>query len=332
MEQGTLNELVLTRSVTKHIRRHSKDMLQGGAVGNDYSAVRLEDDILISAEGVANTPYMAWTNAMNNFYTSGGIPVGVRILAMLPESIEEADIKKIMGEFNFLADEEKLQILGGHTQVGRAYAIPSFCVTVSGKAGDFFPNIKSVKPGDEIVMTKTAGFCGTDIIARSCEKKLAERFAQSYIERGYALPEEFSVKKEAVAVTAMKDMVYYVHDVSHGGIYGALWQLGSRLNRGLNIYHYDIPIKQETIEFCQVFNLNPYMLMGTGSLLIVTKDGYWLVEDLKKLGIDAAVIGVVTEDKNRVVALCHGEDDVSPVEKRFLSPVKGDELYKVVSV
>lgn len=332
MEQGTLNELVLTRSVTKHIRRHTKDMLQGGAVGNDYSAIRLEEDILISAEGVSNTPRMAWINAMNNFYTSGGIPVGVRILIMLPESIEEADIKRFMTEFNMLADEEHIQILGGHTQVGKAYTIPSFCVTVSGKAQEYFHNIKDIKAGYQIVMTKTAGICGTDIIARNCGETLNNRLSPSYIERGYALTEEFSVKKEAMVATSMKDKVYYVHDVSFGGVYGALWQLGSKLNKGINIYHFDIPIKQETIEFCEIYNLNPYMLLGTGSLLVVTKDGQGLVEELSKLDIDAAVIGVVTEDKNRVVALCHKEEDVTLVEKRFLAPVKGDELYKVVSI
>ena len=78
---------------------------------------------------------------------------------------------------------------------------------------------------------------------------------------------------------------------------------------------------QETVEVSEVFDINPYMLDGTGSLLIVTNNGERLVDVLEEKGINASVIGIITSDKNRV--LINGD------ETRFLEPQRGDEIYKL---
>jgi hydrogenase expression/formation protein HypE len=85
-----------------------------------------------------------------------------------------------------------------------------------------------------------------------------------------------------------------------------------------------VNIRQETVEFCEYFNINPYMLDGTGSLLAVVNDGDKVSELLAENGVEASVIGKVSEDNDKAVFY---EGD--PQEKRCLNMVSGDELYKL---
>ena len=346
MELGTLNELVNTRSVTKHIRKHNKDMIQGAGIGNDFSLV----GDWASCEGVSEIPYIAWVKAMNNLAVSGAMPIGVRIVMLLPEDVTEADIKLYMKEFNLLADNEAVQILGGHTEIGMHFNKAGFVVTAYGKVDAYIKDkdntvlrefsykqdIKSIKANDKIIMLGLAGLMGTDIIARKKHEELGKRFAYSYIEGAYFNKEDYAIegKVRKLIDTYGKD-VLYMHDVSHGGIYGALWQLGVRIKHGIKINHAEIPIKQETVEISEFFDINPYMLEGTGSVVAVIGDDkkdeksfYEKINEIVACGIPAAVIGEVADNNDKAVIL--GDKD-NP-EKRFLSPVKGDEIYKVIRI
>ena len=82
-----------------------------------------------------------------------------------------------------------------------------------------------------------------------------------------------------------------------------------------------IPIKQETVEICNFFDLNPYEIASTGSLLIAAKDGKALVKALSEEKINAAVIGKFTDSNDRIII---NGDNV-----RFLEPFRNDEIYKM---
>ena len=61
-----------------------------------------------------------------------------------------------------------------------------------------------------------------------------------------------------------------MHDITEGGIYGALWEVAQASGVGLEVSIEDIPVRQHTIELCEFFDLNPYQLISSGSMLIVT--------------------------------------------------------------
>lgn len=113
-----------------------------------------------------------------------------------------------------------------------------------------------------------------------------------------------------------------MHDVTEGGIFGALWEMASAAGVGLEIDLKKIPIRQETVEICEVFDINPYQLISSGSMLIGTDHGSQLVEALKRAGIHSAVVGRATEGNDRVI--------FNAEEKRFLEPPKSDELYRAL--
>jgi len=135
-----------------------------------------------------------------------------------------------------------------------------------------------------------------------------------------SLMPELSVLKR---ISKQEDIsIYAAHDVSNGGVFGALWQILSASNKGGQVEVSSIPIKQEIIEVSEFFEINPYMLNGQGSLLIITDNGDALVEAFNEENINAAVIGRTCEGNNRVVKV--GE------EERFLVAPKGDMLGEVI--
>ncbi len=113
-----------------------------------------------------------------------------------------------------------------------------------------------------------------------------------------------------------------MHDVTEGGIFGALWELAESSGIGLEIDLKKIPVRQETIEVCEFFQINPYELISSGCMLMAAADGSRLVRELEKQGIHAAMIGKATGGNDRLV--WNGE------ERRFLVPPQADELYKVL--
>lgn len=174
----------------------------------------------------------------------------------------------------------------------------------------------------EIVMTKWAGLEGTSIIANEKEEELSNRFTKDFLKSAKDLIKYISVIKETKIASDMG--VTSMHDLSEGGVYGALWEIAEASSLGIEVDISKIPLKQETIEICEFYNLNPYQLISGGSMLILTDRGNALVKEFEDKGIKAAVIGNVTKGNNKVVK--------NGGYKRYLSPPKRDDLYKKIGI
>ena len=70
---------------------------------------------------------------------------------------------------------------------------------------------------------------------------------------------------------------------------------------GLSVEMKKMTVRQETIEVCEVFHLNPYQLTSTGAVLMATPKGEELKERLKREGIPAEIIGHTTEGNERII-------------------------------
>ena len=176
------------------------------------------------------------------------------------------------------------------------------------------------RPGDDILASKWIGLEGTSIIAKEKETELLARYPLELVRTAQGFDNYLSVLPEAAV--AVRSGVSAMHDVTEGGIFGALWEMAESSGVGLEIDLKKIPIKQETVEVCEFFHVNPYELISSGCMLMSAPDGNTLARELARAGIHAAVIGKAVAGNDRV--LCNEE------ERRFLEPPKTDELYKVL--
>ena len=171
----------------------------------------------------------------------------------------------------------------------------------------------------DIVATKWVGLEGTAILASEREEELRTRYAKPFIDNAKVFRQMMSIVPEAAVAT--KSGASAMHDVSEGGIFGALWEFAVSSGVGLEIDLKKIPIRQETVEICEFFDLNPYKILSGGCLLIATEDGNGMVLELEKAGIEAVVIGKATDGNDRVLL---NED-----ERRFLETTQTDEMYNL---
>lgn len=317
MHVGKISENILKRSVLKKITYKSKSLLHGPSAGEDCARIRPdgEKDMVFTVNPVVGDSETvgrkAFYKGINDIAAAGAVPAAMLVSMILPEDSDESMIKCIMGQIGELAEIHKVDILGGHTEISPYVSRPVISVTGTGYAGTE-EKIRSgeLKPGHDIVMTKWAGAFGAAEIVRTKRKELEARFSGDFLDRTEEYCKWMSCMTDARI--AVESGAAAMHNASDGGIFDALWEIAEASGTGLQVELKKIPIRQETIEVCEFFDYNPYMISSEGALLIGTADGDRLVGALDKAGIPAAVIGKATGDHDRVIL---NED-----ERRFLVP------------
>lgn len=328
MKVGKVPENVLKRSVMKQLHYRREEVLLGPGIGEDCAALVLEPDemVVLSTDPITGTTKdigkLAIQITANDLASAGAEPVGVLLTILLPDGTREIVLKRIMEQMEIACKEVEMQILGGHTEVTKVVNQPVVSVTgvAKVKRGELITTA-GAKPGMDLVVTKWIGLEGTTILAKEREKELKAHFPVGFVDAAISFEQYLSVLPEAAV--AAKSGVGAMHDVTEGGIFGAFWEMAEASGVGLEIDLKKIPIRQETVEICEYFDVNPYGLISSGSMLIAADDGEQLVRQLADEGIEAGVVGKVIEGNDRVL-LREGE-------KRFLEPPKTDELYKVLA-
>lgn len=328
MKVGKIPESVLKRSVIKQVKVNKDKILSGPGVGMDFGAAFCEkgETFVFSTSPVAgygsDIGVTAFLNVANNIAVSGADPVGVMVTVLLPVKTEEDVLRKLLKEIVNVAKTSGMAILGGHTEMMDAVNAPIISITGVGKVKrEKMVSAAGAKAGQDIIMTKYIAAYGTSQIAREQEEALLTRYPKSFLMEAQDMDKMYSIAAEAAI--ARDFHISAMHDVSECGVYGALWELAAASKVGLEIDLAKVPVKQHTIEVCEFFDLNPYMLRGNGSLLIVADHGSALVDALLTAGIEAAIIGHITDNQDKVVI--YGEE----ADRRFLEPPRRDEIYRI---
>lgn len=324
MKQGRISENILKRSVMTQLHSRHRDVNAGICVLNDCAEISVNGGMLCTSS--INSTELSESflqgdicicRAVNNIAVSGAEPSAVLLSLTVPENTEEPLLREMISSADKQCGKCSVQISGCDIRTSKAVNVP--IMTVSGIGISNAASSGKAMPGDDIVMTKWAAVSGTAVIAATMSEILKDRFAPSFISTAVDFDELFSVAPEAAV--AAKSGFSLMHDASEGGVFGALWEMAERSGVGLQIDMKEIPVRQETIEICNYLNISPYELMADGSLLIACRSGHKLMRELLEAGINAAVIGTVTEGNDR--CLLNGE------EKRFLEPAREDEIYKI---
>ncbi len=329
MKIGKVPENVLKRSILKQIKTKRAEVLVGAGVGEDCAAIALAPDevMVLSTDPITGTTKdigkWAVMVSANDIASSGAEVIGMLVCAMLPPDISEAELKEAMQQIEISCEELNIQVVGGHTEITDAVTRPILTMTGIGKVKkDKLLATGGAKPGQDIVVTKWIGLEGTSILAKEKEEELLSKFPRHLVDEAKDYDRMMSVIPEAAI--AVKSNVSAMHDITEGGVFGALWELAESAGVGLTVDLKKLPIKQTTVEICNFYDINPYELMSSGSMLMATDNGYNLVRALEEEHIHAVVVGKVTDSNDKIV--------INGDETRFLEPPKTDELYKALQM
>ena len=317
MKIGKYPEISYTRSVLKKLGSIS----EGLKPGVDAATVSLEDITLV----MSSNCILKWFQDCEAYYLQktvnalcekGGVPKSIQLEINVPEKYDEKQLGKKIQAFHLATEKKQIPIAQVRVYKGIVGEVIAH-LTVLGTSDRTFSS-KNVKPGMDIVMAGAVGVGGTAILCRMFESRLKEKFPQGFVKECLHLFDLLSVEK--AAQTALREHPVYLHNISDGGVFSALWELGNCCNKGICVDLKQFPVWQHTIEAAEFFDINPYQLEGSGSILIVCENGQELAEKLREADVFASVIGQITADNDKIVR--NGD------ETRYLEPPKGDELYQ----
>ena len=339
--RGKFGEHQTVRSILKSLPRTVHDDVTRAGIGDDYARLLLRDggsgdpgaakSVNVAAGVCCDSGYMGLRLDIARLYNSirigGYMPWAATDTIVMPDD-DERRMKKLLRKLAGICAEYGVDIVTGHTEVNSAVAEPVISLTMMGRRkcmremqcvhesqvhtghGDSGLCGSKRLTGMEIVMCGQTGVGGTLQLYYDNQKELFERYSESYL-RPVEQIEQLILLGGQVDI-AFDHGCIYSHDISRGGVFAALWEMGDALKCGLEVCHDNIPILQETIEICEHTGDNPYMIDGCGSALFVVSDGECLADKLYEAGYEAAVIGHLTENSDRVI--------VHEDERRFLTP------------
>lgn len=317
---GKLDSDLLQKIVIDKIKYKRPEIKTRAGIGEDcavidfgqYECVISTDPITAAVNQIGR---LAIHISCNDIASNGIAPMGITLAVMLPEGTTVEDVEIIMAQAGEAAEAIGVEIIGGHTEITNAVNQPVIVSTAFGRGvADASQSTHNMKPGDYILMTKTAGLEGTGIIASDFQDQLQSVLTEEELSHGVSLLNQVSVVKEGVIAGAAGTAG--MHDVTEGGILGAVWEMCHIAELDAEIWTDKIPVDPVTQKIAKHFDINPLRLISSGCMLIMApkEKKQKLMETLMAAGVEVTCIGKVC---------LQGEGSE-------ISPPEADELYKVV--
>lgn len=177
-----------------------------------------------------------------------------------------------------------------------------------------------MRPGQDLVAAGYVGLKGTAVAAAEKEPLLLTRFSRPFVDGCKTAERHCKSSKEQILTLAPG--CTDCQAAGEGGVLAALWDFLEENGMGCDVELRSFPILQETVEVCEIFDLNPYRLKSEGCFLLAVDNGGDAVRALTAEGIRAAVIGKVAEGPGKRI---HNGEIHS-----FLNRPEPDELNKIL--
>lgn len=322
MRNGILTQAAYQRSVYRKLKENHPDL-------SEYSWKRCtvvpagEEELIISEILMTGQekklPVYAAARAVTAVAAEGGHPFGVRVSVLVPGQTEEEFIKEMTGILENTAKDQELKLLNVLVEVCPETTCLTVSVTGLGKREGGEKDNSAVYDGRDLVLVNPVALEGSLRVLYTKEKEVRDRFVPVFLSKLYDSEKDlFAVK---AAEKANKLHAELVKPVTDGGVFGALWELSEETGAGFEVDLKRFPVRQDIVEVCELFRLNPYQMASGGCLLVILEDGREFVEACRKDHIMASVIGRMKAGKEKIIL--NGE------ERRCTDRPAEDEWFRI---
>lgn len=325
MKIGKLDPANLEKLVLQRLPVLSDDIVCGPSTGLDCAAIRFKDGLAVLSTdpitgAAADIGSLCVHVSCNDLAAFGIRPKGLLLVLIAPPSATAEEVAFVIEQASQTAKELDVSIIGGHTEVSDA--VTRFVVTTT--AIGFAENGQMVqsdggKPGDTLLMTKTAGIEGTAILAADQKAKLQAQMTEQELKAARQFLAGISVVPEGII--GGQQGAHAMHDATEGGILGAAWEMAQACGLGLEIDLDAIPVDPLTQKIASILNINPLRLISSGTLLIATDHPDQIIQSMANQGILCTAFGQLTKSSHYLQihkGVCEALDPPGP-----------DELYKI---
>lgn len=328
MKVGKLSTDHLHKLIHGNTGARRDEVLIRPKIGEDCAVIKFGDEgCILSTDPITGSSsevgkLLVHINS-NDIASSGGEIIGLMLTILAPEGTPFDALENIMQEVSEEAKALNVEIIGGHTEITKAVNQIVVSATAVGKEKlDKIVATGGGHIGDRIIITKGIGIEGTGIIAFEKADELATVLTPLELKEAQDMLNLVSVYKEGrlagdFGVTSM-------HDVTEGGIFGALWEGCTAAGIGCTVDINRLPLSVVTHKICKHYDINPYQLISSGSMIITVaaERADALISLLEASAIAAYDIGEMTASK---ILFSDEKGDLQAIPEP-----DSDELYKVI--
>ena len=314
-ELGKINANDFENIIFNNCGYNRSEVSVGPQFGVDVSVIDLPNGLAIAATsdplslipslGLQESAWLSVQLMANDMATTGFAPMYAQFVLNLPEAFSTLEFNQYWQHIHSFAKEIGVAITGGHTGF-----IEGQNSTIAG-GGTFF----TIAPKNEILVSKKATVGNSILVTKQCAMSCAAILSMCFPETiknklGKEVYDEacsFFYKttslKDALTATANnRNEITAMHDVTEGGVLGAIYEMATASGNGAIIYNDKLPVGNIQKEVCNLFSIDPRRSIGAGSMIIACKKGSEenVIERLKKENIDCTVVGKMVSKEDGI--------------------------------
>lgn len=328
-DAGKIQNDFFSEIIFPKLGRERKEVIIGSQYGVDVAVVRLNGGMamaltsdplsLIPSLGLRESAWLSVQILANDMATTGFAPMYAQFVLNLPISVNANDFSEYWNYMHHYCKEIGIAITGGHTGqvVGQNSTIAGGGTFITIAQENLLLTSNKAQVGDVIIVTKECALTASSILAMSFPDTIKNKCGVEVYQRACEMFYSTTSLKDGLTASVVENNqrdISAMHDVTEGGVLGAIYEMASASNLGVAIYMNDLPtgVVQENI--CKVFELDQNYVIGAGSMIIAANADKKevVLSRLTSENIKASVVGHFINDVSKKELI--GNDSIKPLQ------------------
>lgn len=318
---GKIEHSVFEKFIYEKCGKKRHEVLAGPQFGVDVSVVDLQNGqamaltsdplSLIPSLGLEESAWLSVHLMANDMATTRFAPMYGQFVLNLPPYLSKNDFQIYWNYIHQFCNDIGVSITGGHTGFieGQNSTIAGGGTFITIAPKDKILVSKLAEAGNSILVTKSGAISSSAILAMSFPETVKNKIGNELFELACASFYDTTSLKEAL-IAGENPGVTAMHDVTEGGVLGAIYELAIASGNGAIIYNDQLPIGEVQAAVCNIFSLDPRYCIGAGSMIITCKKEKVseIIFKLKEANILCTEVGCLTEKKNGIKLIENGQE------------------------
>jgi hydrogenase expression/formation protein HypE len=308
LQLGKPSQRIMGDVITRFTGSPSASTIIGPRPGVDVSVLRVSNSklMIVSCDPVSFIPSIGpEASARMSVYeiasdvATSGIPAQYAMIDLnLPPRVTDGVLTRYWRSFHITCLDLGLSIVGGHTGrfEGCDYSVIGGATLWAFCGSNEYVTSTMAEDGDDLILTKSAAYGATSILARAFPTTARRVLGNSLYEKARRYFLRSNTVKDCLTAASCgihKRGVTAMHDATEGGVVAALLEIAEASGLGGTITLDEIPISDETRELCKFFRIDPLVSLAEGCLVIACRptSTMRILRRLQSDGIRSTVVG-----------------------------------------
>lgn len=285
------------------------EVLSGPAFGVDVSLINLPGGLglaltsdplsLIPSLGLQESAWLSVHLMANDMATTGFAPMYAQMVLNLPPWLSEADFTTYWNYIHQYCDTLGVAITGGHTgsiEGQNSTIAGGGTMLLTAPVHEILLSHKA-QEGDVIIVTKACALSSSALLAMCFPDTVKNKLGKEIYDQGCNMFYQTSSLPDAlIAKSSGHNYITAMHDVTEGGVLGAIYEMAIASGNGVSVDNNFLPIGEAQQSICDLFGIDPRFCIGAGSMIIAAKQEHAddVLKHLASNEIKATAVGKFT--------------------------------------